>query len=406
MLAYSIDAFPTVVEALCQRFIMTPTTDIRARIDMLRFLLIVGLVLLHYGTFPSSDLSPFDGFKGGAYPVANFVNAFVLFFSLSAVPLMSVISGWLMFKGFSETRAFYWGRLRSRSKSILLPMILWNMLTLCVFLLIFIVSPQSDILTIITYDLSQLSPRMVIDALVGLGRHPIDFQFWFLHDLFLTVMVMPILGFLLRRMPIVGLFLIGLSWFFDFNMWIFFRTDVLFFFFVGAYARINEFDISRPMPRLGQVLIVVFSVLVALRTIGPYYIDDNSQIGVILFDYGTRLMRLLGVVAIWLFAPVVLNTSFGRIAASLGPIAFFLHAAHWPMNQFVKMAIGYVIPWRNDVTQLLNYIVTMAITVLLTFLLAKLLNAVMPSVFDIMSGGRSQALNSVVRPAMAPVVKS
>jgi succinoglycan biosynthesis protein ExoH len=384
---------------------MTANTDIRARIDMLRFLLIVGLVLLHYGAFPSSDVSPFEGFKGGEYPVAYFVNSFVLFFSLSAVPLMSAISGWLMFKGFSETPAFYWGRLRSRSRSILLPMILWNLLTLCIFLLIFFVSPQSDILTIITYDLSQLGPRMVADALVGLGRHPIDFQFWFLHDLFLTVMVMPILGFLLRRMPIVGIVVIGLSWFFDFNMWIFFRTDVLFFFFLGAYARVSEFDISRPMPRLGSILMAAFLGLAALRTVGPYFIDDQSQIGFILFDYGTRLMRLLGVVAIWLFAPIILNTSFGRIAASLGPIAFFLHAAHWPMNQFVKMVIGYAIPWRNDVTQLINYFATMVITVLLTFLLAKLLNGVAPKVFDIMSGGRSQALNAGARPALAPVAR-
>ena len=51
------------------------TTDFRDRINACRFLLIVGLVFLHFGTYPGSEVSPFRGMQSGDYALAAFVNS-------------------------------------------------------------------------------------------------------------------------------------------------------------------------------------------------------------------------------------------------------------------------------------------------------------------------------------------
>jgi succinoglycan biosynthesis protein ExoH len=362
----------------------------RQRIDMLRFFLIVGLVLLHYGTFPSSDLSGFRGFQDTEHPVATFVNAFVLFFFLSAVPLLSAISGWLFFRGSEHSLAFYGRRITARTRSILLPMIAWNGIVLVVFASAAAVYPDPRVAQINYYDVTNLDAEAVINALIGVTRHPISFQFWFLRDLFLTVLLSPVLGFALRRAPALGAVVLGGAWFLDYDFGIFFRTDVVFFFYLGGLIRLRQWKVDFTAPKLATALLAAYLVLVGLRTIGPYYIPEESTLGVALFDYGTRIMRLLGVTAVWLCAPFLLQTFIGRKMAAIGTVAFFLHAAHWPLNQVIKVSLGMVMPERTDLVLLINYSVTAIATIALTLIAARLLDSTVPGVFNFLSGGRSR----------------
>ncbi|UTA55615.1 hypothetical protein L3D22_07380 [Lysobacter soli] len=71
--------------------------ELSRTINLARISLIVGLVFLHYQTYPNSTASPFDGIDQAHHPWATYINSFVLFFFFSAVPLLSMISGWLFF---------------------------------------------------------------------------------------------------------------------------------------------------------------------------------------------------------------------------------------------------------------------------------------------------------------------
>lgn len=373
---------------------MMDERDLRQRIEVLRFVLVAGLVLLHYGAFPGSDLSPFRGFQPSAHPVATFVNAFVLFFFLSAVPLLSAISGWLFFKDFRHAPLFYMARVRARAKSVLLPMVLWNLMVLAAFVAASVFTSDPRILGIIAYDVANLTVTDVANALFGITRHPVNFQFWFLRDLFLTILVSPLLGLALRHAPVVGAVLLGMVWFFGFDLWIFFRTDVLFFFYMGGLLQVRRTDVTRPAPRLGLALLGLFVLLAAARTIGPYGVAEDSPLGVVLFDYGSRLMRAVGVVALWLVSPVILSFPIGQAMARLGAVAFFLHAFHWPVNQFIKHALDLLLPAGGDAVMLFNYTATALLTVLLTVFVARRLNRIWPSFYDVLSGGRAQGLST------------
>lgn len=360
------------------------------RIEFLRFLLVAGLVLLHYGPFPGSDLSPFRGWQPGAHPVATFLNAFVLFFFLSAVPLLSAISGWLFFKGFETTPAFYLRRIRARARSILLPMVLWNLIVFVSFVAVAAVIGDHWVLSIVAYDVTAPTPGGIVDALIGVTRHPVNFQFWFLRDLFLTILLSPLLGLMLRVAPLAGTGLLGAVWLSGFDLWIFFRTDVLFFFYLGGVLRVRQVPVGHPAPRIGAALLAIFTLLVAARTLGPHVIPETGTAGTVLYEFGSRLMRAVGVAALWLVAPVIVATPAGRAVARLGAVAFFLHAVHWPLNQFIKHGLAAVLPDTGDAVMLVNYAATAVLTIALAIALAAGLNRLAPGLYDILSGGRAQ----------------
>jgi surface polysaccharide O-acyltransferase-like enzyme len=360
---------------------------LRDRIDMVRFTLICGLVFLHYGYLPGIDVSPFEGPAAGDHFVATFVNAYVLFFFLSAVPLLSCLSGWLFFQRFKPTAQFFLQKYAARARSILLPMVLWNAAILALFVALAAVRPGSYLLDIVRYDVEALNLPALVNALVGVTRHPIDFQFWFLRDLLLTILLSPVLALLLRRAPYAGLAGLALVWLGGATLGIFFRTDVLFFFYLGALARVRGWKVERPVPRLGAVLLALYTVVVAVRTAAPLALGEASADSEAL-DVATRLIRLLGVAAIWTAAPLLLATPAGRLAAALGPLAFFLHAIHWPLNQFVKDALARVLPTDGNALLLLNYVATTVLTIAIAIAVARVMAWLVPGLFGILSGGR------------------
>ncbi|WP_147291798.1 acyltransferase family protein [Alteromonas aestuariivivens] len=354
---------------------------------MLRFLLIIGLVLLHYGSYPGSDISPFRGLIESPFPLATFFNSYILFFFFSAVPLLSTISGWLFFKNFKPGSAFFVGRFISRSRSVLLPMILWNALVLGAMVVIFHLYPDSPALSYVRYSMNEMDWSSVINSLFGVTQHPINFQFWFLRDLLLTVAISPLLALFLRRNPWAGFTLLALGWLSGFDFLIFFRSDVVFFFYLGAMVRFGYMQFPEVSRRAAISLMLFYVWLVALRTLAPFVFDEANPTEDFLLDFATRIMRLFGVAAFWTISPYLVMGKPGQLLVKLGPLAFFLHAIHWPMNQAIKQFLDVILPSGGGYL-IINYILTALITVMLAVLIARILHRTVPAVFNTLSGGR------------------
>ncbi|MET0742794.1 MAG: acyltransferase [Microvirga sp.] len=381
-------------------------TDIERRINFLRLLLIIGLVFLHYGEFPGSDQSPFRGWSGGATPVATFINSFFLFLFFSAVPVLSSISGYLFFKSMDPGPGFFLRRWRSRVHSVLLPMISWNAFVIVLFLAINALWPSASLQSIIEYDVTDLDIGSILNALVGVTRHPVNFQFWFLHDLLLTVLCTPILGFLIRRAPFIGLVGIGIAWLADYDFAIFFRSDVLFFFYVGGLARLRYWNLDFLSRRAALALMAVYVVLIALRTLAPAHVDPQGMVGAFLLGPGTSLLRVVGVLSFWGCAPMLMDTFWGRRVTALGAVAFFLHAIHWPLNQFIKLGLARLLPGSGEAAMLFNYFATIVLTLVAALLIARIMTGVAPRLFSHLSGGRSidwKAAAALSRASRPPV---
>ena len=82
------------------------------------------------------------------------------------------------------------------------------------------------------------------------------------------------------------------------NLVVFFRADVPFFFYLGALARLRGY---LPMPGRGatSALVALYVALVLLRASAPLLVDVDAPGMAWLLDFATRAMRPVGVLACW-----------------------------------------------------------------------------------------------------------
>jgi succinoglycan biosynthesis protein ExoH len=362
------------------------TAQLSQVINFSRISLIVGLVFLHYESYPNSRISPFRGMDTEHFQVATFVNSFVLFFFFSVVPLLSMVSGWLFFSFTSDARDQLLSRMGKRFKSLYIPLVLWNLLYLAILWSVFAVNSHSPILEGINVNFETAGPVDYFNAIFGVTHHPVGFQFWFVRDLFVTVLVSPLLWIMLTRAPLLGAVALGLVWLSGFDLWIFFRTDVVFFFYLGGFLRLYKV----PLEIAGRValwLLLAYVALVALRTAAPYFMNPGSGY----LDAATRAMRLVGVLACWGIFQRVALTPFGAVVARYGSFAFFLHAAHFPLLAFVKILLWRLVPLENQFWMLTHYALSVVITVAIGIAFGMALARLLPGQFAFLNGGRLAA---------------
>jgi succinoglycan biosynthesis protein ExoH len=362
--------------------------NISSRIDFLRFLMVIGLVLLHFSEFEGAGRLRLTNFNFDTHPYTSLLTNFTEHFFKSSVPILSVISGYLFFNAPERNVAFFLRKYKQRIRNVLLPMISWALISICLFLLIAWVSPKSYFLVISVYDVTSMKPVDWINAIFGVTRLPFNMQFWFLHDLLLTVLISPILALFLHRIPYLALGGLFLIWMGNFNIPIFFRSDVLFFFYIGAVIHTQNVPLDVITPRVAWGLMAALIILTAIRTGLPYVTPEGHWVNR-LFGVSTRSLRLLSVFAFWGFVPFLLNTWLGEQMLKVSGMAFFLHAIHWPMNQIFKYSLADIVPNTGDAAMLTVFFGTSLLTIATTIMIGFALAALSPGLFSHLSGGRS-----------------
>jgi hypothetical protein len=376
--------------------------DISRTISFARITLIVGLVFLHYQAYPNSTLSPFVGFDSSRHQVATFVNSFVLFFFFSVVPLLSMVSGWLFFSfGNEDALAAMRRRIQRRFFSLYLPLVFWNALILIVLLLVFAKYPDYPLFRQLNIHFPSAGWLEYINAIFAVTRHPIAFQFWFVRDLFVTAMLSPLLWLALRRAPFIGMAVLGLAWMAGSGLGIFFRTDVVFFFYLGAFLRMRRLPLQ-VSARSAMILMGVYIALTALRALTPALLDlATSGPRPELLTAATRSMRLLGVVACWGIFVQIAATRLGAAVGRHGGLAFFLHSAHYPLLAVVKLVLWRWVPAQSDGWMIAHYLASVTVTVAIGLSTGLLLARLAPNWFALLNGGRLVSIGSA-RPVAVP----
>jgi succinoglycan biosynthesis protein ExoH len=366
-------------------------------IDLARIVLIVGIVFLHYGMYPNLRANPFGGMSITEHEIATFVNSFLLFFFFSVVPLLSAISGWLFFAFLDEREGdvatALSTRIRKRFFSLYLPLVTWNLLYLVLLLALYAMSPEHPLFAALNLDIGDATPRQYFDAVFAVDHHPLAFQFWFVRDLFLTVLLSPVLWLLIKRAPLLGAAALFGAWIANYDFAIFFRPDVTFFFYLGGLVRSKRLHL-RFGPRAVLALVVGYLALVTLRSLAPYVLHHSSP----LLAGFTRLMRLVGVLACWGVFLRVGETKLGAKLARLGPFAFFLYATHFPLMAEIKLQLWKLLPASNDFWMVVHYLASVSITILLCLGGAYLLARYAPATFALLNGGRGPTLRRVAAP--------
>jgi succinoglycan biosynthesis protein ExoH len=189
-------------------------------------------------------------------------------------------------------------------------------------------------------------------------------------------------------------------WIGNFKLGIFFRTDILYFFYLGGLIQVRGLPVKPLSPRYALAALALYATLVGSRTMAEFLLPAGVLESGFLAPL-TRTLRVLGVVVFWSISPLLMQTLLGRWTIQVGTLAFFLHAIHWPMNQAMKQVIFAIWPSNSDAVLLLNYFGTTFLTVALAILIARILSAAAPGLFRHLSGGRSDIwASSTQRPVL------
>ncbi|MFZ2997582.1 acyltransferase family protein [Sphingobium sp.] len=297
-------------------------------------------------------------------------------FGRSAVPLLGLISGWLV-AGSNRTRDFS-SHIRRKARTIALPMILWNIIA------IILVGGAA-----LCLDLTAPIPKSfewAMQEIFILTRNPdINVQMPFLRDLFLCMVAAP----LLVRMPTWGLALVALAaavaHIAGIGPPLLMRASILFFFTGGMIARRNDWA-ERAVAIPAIAAIAPFALLISAQLYVAIMVGDAMPRNAALaLDLAVRVTAAL---AFWRLAWALAGSRMRNALLRIEPFVFFLFCAHliliWLGGPFLGKLFGRMGSPLYPLYLLLQPLMVLAVVIAI----ATVLRRIAPRSAAILSGGR------------------
>jgi surface polysaccharide O-acyltransferase-like enzyme len=348
------------------------------RINSLRFLLIVFVVIIHNGAI-SKGVNFADGTE--VYQIPNVIQKVVEMvscFTCVAVPLFFIISSYLLY--IKENN--FIKNIKKKCRTILLPYLLWNILTILFFYIAQSFSfTKRYFANIIIRNFTALD---WIQAFVGkftdgenAGLHtPFVYQFWFLRDLFILNLLFLIIKKLIDTFPAFTFAAFLMLWVSGINIYIV-NTGALFFFSLGYY--IVKYNIN--YKHLDNIkvydLLCMYSLTIIIRLFFPEYVTIIGQINI--------LVAMLFFIKASLY--FVNNEKLYRYLDWLKGYAFFVYALHGVLEVVLVKLSVLIIPMK-DAWLLVQYFGVTIVTILLLMIVGILLKKIMPKLYALLTGGR------------------
>ena len=295
----------------------------------------------------------------------------------SAVPLLGMISGWLV--AGSSRRRSYGEFLGGKARTILLPMVLWNILSI-----VFV--SGAAWLGWIEAPIPKHIGWLLDEIFCAVTPNDINVQTYFLRDLFLCMAVAP----LLLRLRDRWLVLIGLgaaAWAIaGITFPLLLRPPILLFFCCGILARRHDLAV-----RVGGwnwlAASVPFFVILAFRI--PLEIGVWGKIDPAAATAIDLVLRLAAAVFFWRTAWGLSDRWFGRKARKLEPYVFLTFCSHLILLWLLGPAVGTLTgPLGASPSYAVFFLLQPVAAFAFAILLGKTIGLVAPDLVAILSGGR------------------
>lgn len=297
-------------------------------------------------------------------------------FGRSAVPLLGLVSGWLV--AGSSGVGDWGGHVRRKARTILLPMILWNMLA------ILLVSGAA-LLAGLKAPVPQ-SPMWVAQEIFILTRNPdINVQMPFLHDLFLCMVAAP----LLVRLPTWGLAaVIAAACACHITGWgppVLMRASILFFFAAGILARRHGWADSIARLPL-SVAVTPFILLMGAQLYRAIMVGDaGSATSQAALDLAVRIGAAA---AFWRIAWALAGGRARSMMLRIEPYAFFLFCAHLILIWLGGPLLGKLFGRMGSPLYPLYLILQPLLVLASVMVMGLALQRIAPRAAAVLSGGR------------------
>lgn len=354
-------------------------------IRFLRFPLVVGVVFIHnkMGTIniqgTEINYTEWPWLTNIFYCFSNAIPAV-------CVPMFFFFSGFLFFYKTNLNKTIYIKKMKKRISSLLVPYLIFNFLGFLIFLtqmhLCFhkyfplLSNYRVDIVTF----LSSFWVTTIPKEMAG-GSTPIDHPLWYLRDLLIMCSASPVIFYVIRKIGIVFVLVMGLFWFSQIGTLFGVPSidhQALFFFPLGAYFSIRHLDFvqyarKKKWTMYAFVLCIVCDVVFKDNLCGIPF----AMLGV-----------LFGLFALPCFVSLLIQNNMISEYRSLSDASFFIYALHGLfISKYMKILILTLHPKSPYLVLLIYYFVPIS-TILICIVLYKLMKKWLPSVAIVITGGR------------------
>ena len=302
-----------------------------------------------------------------------------------AVPCFFLISGFFFFYKYEKkwNFKFYLIQLKKRSRTLLIPYLIWNLLFILAIVMknyvfrFFALENDDFLLTVQTHSWFEL-----------LWSIPINFPLWYLRDLICMVVLSPLFFFFFRYTKISGLLLLMGAYLFGWRINMpGFSTTAFFFFGSGAFLALNKKNILFVCARFRYPIALAALFFLCCAT----YYNGTAYHGYIL-----RVFVPFGVItAVNMTNRIVCYEKWRKILHSLSVTVFFIYAIHiiyimnWLKGGFYKTVLVHD-GWGMILGYLLIPCICLGVCISLYFILSK----VCPRLLAVLTGNRISYYNN------------
>lgn len=296
---------------------MEMNANVSSRINLMRILLISGIVFVHVPYDPAN--SPFLGTNG-------FIDWLRVFLGDSlfriGVPCLSAISGYLLFRRGLE--GFSYGKtIGNKAVTVLVPFLLWN---LAFFAFVYL-AQGSGVGFGYLPDVVNATPREMATFAFALEGWPINLPLYFLRDLLLCLLLSPLLGYLVMRYPRAALLAFLAYAVLPVPNGIFLKKSILFGFSVGIAVALHRIDLKIVDRHAAAISAAIVAAALAL-SIGLYLTGPEFPAWL---DMLRAVVAISGIVGSWALSALLVRTSVGIRLAKGGGLSFWIFCAHYPL---------------------------------------------------------------------------
>lgn len=286
-------------------------------------------------------------------------------FTRVAVPVFFIISGYLLFQHYNISK------IARRTRTVFVPFLLWSIITIAVFTFL----QHVPFLSSYFNNQFQLTSESVFTRTF---IKPLNGALWFLRDLYILVLISPIILFVNKSRLCSNIVLLCL-----FIIWIIqpvrFLTESGLFFYLGTYFASRK-ELKFNLKLNGNVLFCIFMLFCLIFP--ALYTESNKTILI-------KGLVLLGCVAIYSNKKFFLKDNLiNRCLDSFKKYSFFVYASHQIVCQFLKKILLQIIPVYNIASVIVIYILTVCCTIVVCIYMQKVLMVVMPKLVKILTGNR------------------
>lgn len=357
-------------------------------ISFLKFPLIVLVVFGHFNLIEKGFLvnGVMYDLKGDDVGLIKYV-VFLLSYSMThvTVPIFFIISGYFFFKEDRFDKEIYLNKIKKRIKSLAIPYFLWNLIAFIIKLILSISSKNVEIhfsiprLINTFFYCDNFNGVFVLLSGSHNGTHPIDAPLWYIRDLMLMAIVSPLLYYLLKKVGLWFLVILGLLWYSTKTGIIsidgYWFVTALFFFSWGGYLGINKLNMIDEMRRF-RYAPLLWALLIVIDAIynNPY-----------VFLAGI----LVGVFSIVQIASWLLESGKVKVNKFLVDCSFFVYALHsLILKRIATLVFSTLHLPNNQYVLFVAYIIIPAITIVICMLLYLLAKHKTPALCKLLTGGR------------------